>query len=302
MKTGFIFNIQRFSVHDGPGIRTTVFLKGCPLRCWWCHNPESQSPRAELLIQENFCLVCGTCAQVCPHCEADLDAPEPAPTDNQRCTLCGDCVDACPSDARKMIGTAMTGAELENEILADRVFFDESGGGVTFSGGEPLSQAAFLRESLHTCRKHEIHTAVDTCGHVARKDLLAVAPLTDLFLYDLKIMDSLLHEEVTGVPNSVILDNLRALEEIHDNIWIRVPVIPGVNDTIGNMEATADFASASAAIRRISLLPYHYTGVQKFHRTGKEYMLDGLEAPPAEKLERLAECFRSRNLETVIGG
>lgn len=302
MTTGLVFNIQRFSVHDGPGIRTTVFLKGCPMRCWWCHNPESQSTKPELLIQENLCLTCGACAEACPHFDFDPNNPSPAPIDNPRCTKCGACVEACPSGARQMIGKEMSVQELDKEILADRIFFDDSGGGVTFSGGEPLVQFEFLKAALQKCREREVHTAVDTCGHVAKKDLLAVAPLTDLFLFDIKHMDNRRHMDITGLPNTVILDNLKALSSVHKNIWIRVPVIPGVNDSLENMSATAELAASTAGVQRITLLPYHNTGVHKFKRTGKPYLLEEVRSPGTEHLKELAACFRERDLETWIGG
>jgi pyruvate formate lyase activating enzyme len=196
----------------------------------------------------------------------------------------------------------MTVDELEKEILADVVFFDESGGGVTFSGGEPLNQALFLKNALQACKRREIHTAVDTCGHTRLQNLLDVAPLTDVFLYDVKHMDSAIHEQVTGVPNHTILENLRALGDVHDDIWIRIPVIPGVNDSRENMDAIGDFISCIPGVRRVSLLPFHTAGSQKFERSRKVFSMNGTVAPSREKLNDLAACFVQRQLETLIGG
>jgi pyruvate formate lyase activating enzyme len=196
----------------------------------------------------------------------------------------------------------MTVVELEEELLVDRMFFDESEGGVTFSGGEPLNQFRFLTAGLEVCRRHEIHTVVDTCGHALQQHLLDIAPLTDIFLYDLKHMDSGVHERVTGVPNKLILDNLTALGTVHDNIWIRIPVVPGINDSTQNMEAAAAFVSRIPGVRHVDLLPFHQTGSQKFVRAGKSYSMNGTPTPSRRQLNNLAACFTAHKLETHIGG
>lgn len=196
----------------------------------------------------------------------------------------------------------MTVAEVIEEITRDLLFFDDSGGGATFSGGEPLLQFTFLRELLEACRARGIHTAVDTCGYARRADLMEIAPLTDLFLYDLKVMDLERHRKFTGVSNEPILANLRALGEVHDNILVRVPIIPGLNDDLENMESTARFAASLAGLRHVDLLPYHSTGKQKFGRLRREYHLTEVRPPSRDRLERLAECFRSLGLETKTGG
>lgn len=205
MSSGLVFNIQKYSIQDGPGIRTTVFLKGCPLRCWWCHNPESLSPKPEIVILEARCRLCGECLQVCPN-DAIFAENGGFRYDVEACALCGTCVEACPSGARQMVGTRMTVPEVMAEISKDRIFYDDSRGGVTFSGGEPLMQPRFLRDLLAACRAQSIHTTVDTCGFGTREYLLSIAPLTDLFLYDLKAIDEAKHLQYTGVSNSSILD------------------------------------------------------------------------------------------------
>jgi len=308
MQTGLVFNIQRYSIQDGPGIRSTVFLKGCPLRCWWCHNPESQAPEPEIAVIQTRCAQCGECLSVCPqarrtdlqsvapgrttfkssdpctHGSADSHSLQLSGTDLQlplaqddlesrptvaRCTRCGACVEACPTEARQMVGRRMTTDEVLAEVLKDRLFYDDSGGGVTFSGGEPLMQPEFLLELLRACRAHGIHTAVDTSGYAPQEQLRAAAGLTDLFLYDLKTMDDARHLECTGVSNAAILDNLAALGRMHQNIWIRIPIVPGFNDDAEQLDAAARFVASIPAVRQVSLLPYHPTGNHKVRWLGR---------------------------------
>jgi len=302
MESGIVFNIQKYSIQDGPGIRTTVFLKGCPLDCWWCHNPESQSPEPEITVIEGRCMRCGECRKVCvrggspgrPGCGP---AGEPA-----ACTLCGKCVEACPTGARQMVGRRMNAAEVLAEVLKDRVFYEESGGGVTFSGGEPLRQPRFLRALLQACRDAGLHTAVDTCGFAPKEDLLAVAPLADLFLYDLKFMDESRHARYTGASNVSILDNLRALGDIHGNIWIRVPIIPGLNDSARELEALARCAASVPGVRQVNVLPYHGAGAYKSPRVGRAYRLQETAPPSPEYMEDVAARFRGHGLSVRIGG
>jgi pyruvate formate lyase activating enzyme len=299
MLRGLVFNIQRYSLHDGPGIRTTVFLKGCPLCCAWCHNPEGMAPGQELLVVESRCLACGECRRACPFSQA-LVGEGALPARNEECTYCGACVEACPTGARQMVGMEMTVAEVMAEILKDRIFYEDSAGGATFSGGEPLLQHAFLRELLEECRARGIHTAVDTCGFGCTDHLLAVARLADLVLYDLKLMDDARHLQHTGVSNKPILENLKALDQIHRNIWLRVPVIPGVNDDAANLQAIARFASGIHGVRQVTLLPYHQAGVQKYRRLGSDYALGGVQPPSAEHMAQAANAFRSCGLAIQI--
>jgi len=299
METGLVFNIQRYSIQDGPGIRTTVFLKGCPMDCWWCHNPESQSPEPEIVVIEGRCMRCGECRKVCP--QEGAGAPK-TPDGDRRCIRCGACVAACPTGARQMVGRPMTAADVLAEVLKDRVFYEESGGGVTFSGGEPLLQPAFLKAVLAACRSARLHTAVDTCGFAPKEDLLAIAPLADLFLYDLKFMDEASHVRYTGASGAGILDNLRALGRVHGNIWIRVPIIPGINDSADHLEALARCASSLAGVRQVNVLPYHEAGAYKSARAGKAYRLQKIAPPSQERMEDVAAKFRGHGLNVRIGG
>ena len=301
MSSGLVFNIQKYSIQDGPGIRTTVFLKGCPLRCWWCHNPESLSPKPEIVILEARCRLCGECLQVCPN-DAIFAENGGFRYDVEACALCGTCVEACPSGARQMVGTRMTVPEVMAEISKDRIFYDDSRGGVTFSGGEPLMQPRFLRDLLAACRAQSIHTTVDTCGFGTREYLLSIAPLTDLFLYDLKAIDEVKHLQYTGVSNSSILENLLALGRVHSNIWIRLPLIPGLNDDDGQLEATARFAASIPGVRQINVLPYHKTAIHKFRRLGRPYRLEQIPDPTPEHLERVRQKLGAFGLTVKTGG
>jgi pyruvate formate lyase activating enzyme len=300
MHTGLVFNIQKYSLHDGPGIRTTVFLKGCPLRCGWCHNPESRAAEPEIAWSEARCIHCGQCSEVCPQSAAGRPAaPE---IDRQRCLRCGQCVAVCPTGARELVGRQRTVAEVLAEILQDRIFYDESGGGVTLSGGEPLMQPEFAVELLAACRAQGLHTAVDTCGYGRCEDLLALAAVTDLFLYDVKILDDDRHRQYTGASNVVILENLKALCQLRADVWIRVPVIPGFNDSGRDVEAIAAWVASLGDIRRLHLLPYHALGRNKAERVGLVPDTAPAAGPADGHLESLAERARAYGLEVRIGG
>lgn len=299
--TGLVFDVQRFSLHDGPGIRTTVFLKGCPLACRWCHNPEGMTAAPEIVVSPERCIGCGACVKACPHgLPSGIAGGWVA--GRERCDACGLCVDACPTEARRLAGRVVTVGELVGEAARDRVFFDQSGGGVTFSGGEPLHQAAFVLACLEALGERGIHTAVDTCGLVDRDDLLRAAGLADLVLFDIKHLDGGSHAEWTGAPNGRILANLEALARGTGTIWLRVPVVPGVNDGAENLRRTAEFAASLPGIERVSLLPYHEYGVDRRDRIGGPAAALGVKPPGPDRMQDIAMVFEEAGLLTVIGG
>ncbi len=300
MTTGTVFNIQRYSIHDGPGIRTTVFLKGCPLNCWWCQNPESQLSGQEMIFWRDRCMGCGACSTICPSGAIQIKNGIPI-TEKEKCILCGKCIEKCPTLAREMIGKKLTTEEVIKEIEKDLVFYEESGGGVTFSGGEPLGQSEFLEGLLNGCREKKIHTAVDTSGYISWEILDKISPKVDLFLYDLKLMDNERHKKYTGVPNEIILKNLKKLSSVHNDIFIRLPVIPGINDDYQNIKKIGEFLS-SLEITQVNLLSYHYMGMDKYRRLGSTYKLATTQPPSKEKLSEVSAIFRKFNLNVKLRG
>jgi len=300
MTTGIIFNIQRYSIHDGPGIRTTVFLKGCPLNCWWCQNPESQLSGQEMIFWEDRCISCGACSTICPTGAIQIKNGIPV-TEKEKCILCGKCIEKCPALAREMIGKKMTAEEVLKEIEKDLVFYEESGGGVTFSGGEPLEQSEFLEELLNDCREKKIHTTVDTSGYISWRILDKISPKVDLFLYDIKIMDNKRHKKYTGVSNEIILENLKKLSSVHHNIFVRFPVIPGINDDYQNIKRTGEFLS-SLKIAQVNLLPYHYIGIDKYRRLKRTYKLATTQPLSEEKLSEVSAVLKKFKLNVKLGG
>jgi pyruvate formate lyase activating enzyme len=299
--SGIVFNIQKYSLQDGPGIRTTVFLKGCPLCCAWCHNPEGISAQPEIVVVESRCAVCGECRTACPLPGA-LDGSGPLSTQNPDCLHCAACVDACPGGARQVIGRTLSVADVMAEVLRDRIFYEDSGGGVTFSGGEPLAQPHFLRALLEACQTHGIHAALDTTGFARWEHLRAAADLSRLVLYDLKAFDEQLHRRLTGVPNGQIIENLLALDRVHSNIWIRLPIVPGSNDDLADLRRKADFVARLRHVTQVNLLPFHRTGVHKFTRLGLNHNLDEVGTPSVEQMEQAVAVFAAAGVTAKIGG
>ena len=269
-----ITNIQRFSLHDGPGIRTTVFFKGCNLRCAWCHNPETISPRPQLQFYSSKCLGCGACFEVCA-CHYIKDGAHKIARD--ACTGCGKCTEQCYSNSLTIAGQDMGARQIMDEIEKDKGFYDASGGGVTLSGGECLLQPALCTEVLRLCKNEGIHTAIDTAFHVDRDVIDMVMPYTDLFIIDVKHWDSSRHERVTGVPNEKTLDNIRYIDDKNARFIIRVPVVEE------DISRTADIIREYKNILHVELLPLHKFGLGKYESLNMEYRAKNMNIPPAEK-------------------
>jgi len=301
MVKGLIFDIRKFSIHDGPGIRTTVFFKGCPLACWWCHNPEGQSFEPQLVERLSRCIRCGSCVLACRQGAVQLVSEVPT-TDRELCLLCGDCVEGCAADARQIAGHEMSVEEVLDEIQRDLPFYESSGGGVTFSGGEPLSQVEFLVEILRACKRIELHTSLDTSGYAPWDNLDMVREYVDLFLYDLKLVDDEQHYRYTGVSNQVILENLEKLSQKGHQIVVRVPLIPGITASIDNIQAIGSLVSGLGNIERVDLLPYHASAEGKYDRLGLEYELAGRASPAETEMLDLAETLLGFGLSVNVGG
>jgi pyruvate formate lyase activating enzyme len=308
-----IFDIRRYSINDGPGIRITIFMKGCPLKCAWCHNPESQSPEVQKLYTASKCIGAQDCIEVCPEDALTL-TPEGIVTDGEKCTLCGKCAEACPSKAIEMSGKQYGVKDLMQIIERERVHIEHSGGGVTFSGGEPLMHPEFLIEMLKACGENGLHRAVDTCGFASTETLLEVAKYTDLFLYDLKLMDPVQHKKWTGVDNRLILKNLKILAEAGANINIRIPLIKNVNSGFKEITGMAEFITrlplknrgleTTTPIKKpiVNLLPYHNIASGKYKKLEMEYNSAEMDEPTAEDLKNATEIFEKYGIEVEVGG
>ncbi|PKN98876.1 MAG: glycyl-radical enzyme activating protein [Chloroflexi bacterium HGW-Chloroflexi-4] len=295
---GLIFDIKKYSINDGPGIRTTVFFQGCPLTCQWCHNPESQPNKPVLLYRANRCVLCGACAEVCPQHAITLNGS--ADTDRKSCKTCGSCAETCYNGARELSGCETSVEQVMSEVLRDTPFYEGSGGGVTFSGGEPLLQPRFLLELLCACRAHDLHTVVDTSGLATWEVIDSLRIYVDLFLFDLKMMDDKRHIEYTGVSNQLILNNLKKLAEAGSNITICIPLIPGINDDGDNLRASGEFIRSLPNITSVEIMGYHDLAAAKYEALGLAYQLKHLSAPDKSEMRRSAGLLEQVGLQVKI--
>lgn len=303
--TGTIFDIQRYSIHDGPGIRTLVFMKGCPLRCKWCDNPEGQKSHPEIRFLDSKCVAkekCkAPCVKACPNGAISLSQQGKPKTDAEICQNLGKCAEACYFGARVLSGKSMTIDELLAEVMKDEPFYRNSKGGVTMGGGEPIMQFEFTREFLKRCKQHSLHTTVETCGHVPWEHLKSVLEYADLVYYDIKHMNPVEHKELTGVSNGLILRNARnVLSANKVQVIVRVATVPGLNDSEENIKATTRFVAESGG-KMMELLPYHRFGVSKYSQFGREYELKETKTPTQEHIQRLRSIVKSLGIREVSG-
>jgi len=285
MTSGSIFDIKRYAINDGPGIRTAIFFKGCPLECWWCHNPEGQSSQPQLMFRSNRCKAFKACLEVCP--EGAIHWKDGSITDWDSCDVCGRCAEVCYAGAREIVGRIVSVDQLMEEIERDIPFYDQSKGGVTFTGGEPMFQREFLYESLLACKKQGIHTTVDTSGHSSWEGFEMISPFVDLFLYDLKLMDKIKHQQYTAVSNQMILDNLQKLSRAKAHIIVRIPLIPSVNDDVANIELSAEFLAGLPYLDQVELMPYHEIGLDKYQALGMKYKLIDTSPDTSQHIEEI---------------
>lgn len=303
MNKPLILNIQKYSLHDGDGIRTTVFFKGCPLECIWCHNPESQAYKKEVLYNEEKCLKCGTCIEKCPN-EAIYKGLDVIELKKEKCKFCETCIDFCLNNAREIVGKTYEIKDLVKELIKDMAFYEESGGGVTLSGGEVMTQDIdYIKKLVIALKQKGINVAIDTCGHSKFDNYEAILPFVDTFLYDIKLISDEKHEFFTKKSNELILNNLKMLSEKGANINIRIPLIEGVNvdDNNEEIKKIIDFIKP-LNITKVNILPYHNIGMHKYKKLYMEYEGEYLKRPSDEKLEEIKQIFKANNFEIKIGG
>ena len=300
-----ITNIQKFSIHDGDGIRTTVFFKGCPLKCEWCHNPETQRFEKEMQVDREKCTGCGTCASVCPNGAVRMTEDHRPSWDPKACTFCGKCENFCPAGSREIVGREYTVKELTKELMKDQMFYEESGGGVTFSGGEVMSMDMdFILAMAKELKRQDVTLTIDTCGYVPYERFEKILPYVNTFLYDVKVMDPELHKKYMGTDNKLILENLIRLSQDGARIYIRIPTIKEVNGNEENMKETIAFLKEhDIHPAGVNLLPYHDTGSGKYAKLDMEYKGTDLHAPDKEEMEAFAALFVNAGFtNTKIGG
>ena len=297
-KRGTIFNVEGYAVYDGPGIRTIVFLKGCPLTCFWCQNPEGHEPQCQLAFFPDNCIGCGRCASACPN-EAVERIEGKSVMNWDKCRRCFKCVEVCLTEARKIMGKLVTAEEVVEEVIKDMPFYRRSGGGITLSGGEPLMQADFASKILRLCKERNISTAIEISGFADKNDFTKVLRYTDFIYYDLKHMDSKKHKAGVGVGNEMILENLNRIP-MNMTVIVRVPIVPGYNDSRKNILDTAEFVEKLNKVKKIELLPYNKLGVSKYERLGKKYLLPNIELPSHEEMSRLKNVVETCGIPCEI--
>lgn len=298
VENGIIFDVKRYAIHDGPGIRTTVFLKGCPLRCQWCANPESQKKAPEIAYLASECIGCGECAANCPEQAVAFDSGRPL-RDIDKCVTCGRCAEQCPAEALQLMGRRTTVDGVFDDIMADQPFWDRSGGGVTLSGGEPLMQLGFAAALLRRCRENYLHTVLDTCLHVPTPSLETVYADVDLFLCDLKLMSASRHRAFTGFTNELILQNMTLLLKSGKDVLVRRPLIPGINDDADELNALGKYLQSLRPGVQLELLPYHRLGISKFDRLGREYRLAKIKPPTEEEMSAATQMLATYDIEMI---
>ncbi|MEG0308796.1 MAG: glycyl-radical enzyme activating protein [Clostridium sp.] len=298
-----VLNIQKYSIHDGDGIRTTIFFKGCLLSCLWCHNPESQNYSEELMYNEEKCAGCLACAEICPQRAIEKDGQHVC-TNRGKCDLCKTCIDHCVNNAREIVGKEYTVAELVKEAEKDKMFYEESYGGITLSGGEIMTQNMdYIEELLKKLKRKGYNVAIDTCGYAPYENYERIMKYVDVFLYDIKLMDTTLHEKFMGKGNELILSNLKRLSDAGANINIRIPTIEGVNADKDSMEEIITFLKDNIIVKKVNLLPYHNTGRSKYDRLQREYKGYELSTPSEERMKEIKESFEKQGFINVkIGG
>jgi len=301
MSRGVVSEIERFAVEDGPGIRTLVFMKGCPLSCVWCSNPESQKLGPEIAYFKDKCIGCGRCVEICPQKAISYLKDEGLVIDRSKCDNCGLCAEVCVAGSKVLVGKSMTAGEIIAEVKKDSAFYQRSVGGITVSGGEPALQKEFLLELLAKCHAQGLNTAIETCGYTDWMSLKNIARDTDLIFYDLKHMDPLVHKRLTGVTNELILRNLRNLSRLNKPIIARMPLIPGYNDSFNNIESTVDFVKSLDNIQRLEILPYHRLGQAKYKSLGREYELKDLLPHDRKNLTWLVDLGAKKGVQVQLG-